>query len=388
MTSPAVPVRPVTSGPGFHWFGYYDKLPFDPSGRYLLGMAADFESRSPEPEDAIRLGIIDTLEGDSWREVGTTTAWCWQQGCMLQWIPGSDRRIIWNERQGDRFVSRVFDTRSGESRTLPAAVYCLAPGGDRAIGTDFRRIDHMRPGYGYAGIPDPHRDLLAPENSGIHTVDLRSGESRQILSIAEVAALPYRHGDLSEAKHYFNHLLFNPDGTRFVFLHRWRFGGGGFRTRMLTAAADGSDLHVVDDYGHMSHFIWRDAETILAWSWQPETGERFYLYRDRSPEVVPIARDMMTLNGHCTYLADTDWILNDCYPRGGSRSQDLYLYHVPTDRRIDLGSFHSPGEYTGEWRCDLHPRSSPDGRLVSIDSAHRGAGRQIYLLDIGGIVGG
>ena len=153
MTSPAVPVRPVTSGPGFHWFGYYDKLPFDPSGRYLLGMAADFESRSPEPEDAVRLGIIDTLKGDSWREVGTTTAWCWQQGCMLQWIPGSDRRIIWNERQGDRFVSRVFDTRSGESQTLPAAVYSLAPKGDRAIGTDFRRIDHMRPGYGYAGIP-------------------------------------------------------------------------------------------------------------------------------------------------------------------------------------------------------------------------------------------
>ena len=138
-------------------------------------MAADFESQSPEPEDAIRLGIIDTLKGDSWREVGTTTAWCWQQGCMLQWIPGSDRRIIWNEREGDRFVSRVFDTVSGESRTLPAAVYSLAPKGDRAIGTDFRRIDHMRPGYGYAGIPDPHRDLLAPENSGIHTVDLRSG---------------------------------------------------------------------------------------------------------------------------------------------------------------------------------------------------------------------
>ena len=59
----------------------------------------------------------------------------------------------------------------------------------------------------------------------------------------------------------------------------------------------------------------------------------------------------------------------------------------PTGRRIELGSFHSPEEYTGEWRCDLHPRSSPDGRLVSIDSAHRG-GRQIYLLDIGGIVGG
>ena len=32
-----VPVRTVTRGPKFHWFAYYDKLQFDPSGRYVLG---------------------------------------------------------------------------------------------------------------------------------------------------------------------------------------------------------------------------------------------------------------------------------------------------------------------------------------------------------------
>ena len=37
MSESFPPIRAVTRGPGFHWFGYYDKLQFDPSGRYILG---------------------------------------------------------------------------------------------------------------------------------------------------------------------------------------------------------------------------------------------------------------------------------------------------------------------------------------------------------------
>ena len=376
------PIRPITSGPGYHWFGYYDKLQFDATGRYALGMEVDFESRSPEPDDEIALGIIDLKENDTWREIGATKSWCWQQGCMLQWLPESRREVIWNERDGDRFVARIYDTGSDESRTLSEAIYSVSPDGQTAIGTDFRRINHMRPGYGYAGIPDPNVDVLAPKDAGIYTVDLRSGESGQIISIAEAAALPYPHADLNKARHYFNHLLFNTDGSRFIFLHRWRFGDNGFNTRMMTAAADGSNLHVVDDYGQMSHFIWRDPQTILAWSWQPSHESAFYQYRDQTDEVEVIGEADMTLNGHCSYLSNSDWILNDCYPRDGNRAQDLYLYHVPTSRRIDIGSFHSPEAYTGEWRCDLHPRSDRTGTQVAIDSAHLGGGRQMYLLDI------
>lgn len=42
----------------------------------------------------------------------------------------------------------------------------------------------------------------------------------------------------------------------------------------------------------------------------------------------------------------------------------------------------SPEQYSGESRCDLHPRSSPDGRSITSDSAHEGSGRQIYWMDI------
>jgi hypothetical protein len=40
-----IPIRAITKGPKFHWFGYYDKFQFDTTGRYVLSMAVDFEGR-------------------------------------------------------------------------------------------------------------------------------------------------------------------------------------------------------------------------------------------------------------------------------------------------------------------------------------------------------
>ena len=94
----------------------------------------------------------------------------------------------------------------------------------------------------------------------------------------------------------------------------------------------------------------------------------------------------MTVNGHCTYLPGNRWILNDTYP-DKQRDQNPYLYEIARGKRVPLGHFRLPPEYAGEWRCDTHPRFSPDGRKVVIDSAHGGNGRQMYLIEIAGIVG-
>ena len=381
------PIHPITKGPSYHWFGYYDKWQIDPSNRYALSMEVDFEHRSPTADDIINCGLIDMDQDNEWTQIASTKAWCWQQGCMLQWVPQSDTDIIWNDKEGDQFISKIYNTQTAQTRTLPQAIYTLSPDGKTAIGTDFRRINHMRPGYGYAGIPDPNHNVKAPEDAGIYTLDLETGASQLVITIAQVAQIPYPHGDISQARHYFNHLLFNTDGTRFIFLHRWRFEEGSFHTRMLTANTDGTDLHVVDDYGKMSHFIWRDPKTILGWAYHPSHKNKFYLYQDQTdhqPE--PIGPDKMTVNGHCTYLPGNEWILNDTYPSQDSRNQVPYLYHVETDKRIDLGIFPSPEPYTGEWRCDLHPRFSPNGKIITIDSAHEGNGRQIYRIDVDDII--
>ena len=383
------PVRQITRGPKFHWFAYYDKLQFDPTLRYVLSNEVDFEHRSPKADDTIKVGMVDLEDNDRWIELGKTQAWCWQQGCMLQWRPGSKSEVLWNDREKDRFVCHVLDVKTGEKRTIPHPIYTVSPCGKWAVSPDFRRVNDMRPGYGYAGLPDPNKEKLAPEDSGIFRVDLDTGEETLLLSLAEIAKIPFEKYDLTGAKHYFNHLLVSPDGSRFEFLHRWRMEGlRSFGTRMLTAAADGSDVRVIDPSGYTSHFIWRDPDHILAWSRADSHGDAFYLYEDRQGgKIEVVGKDVMPRNGHCTYLPGNEWILNDTYPEGKKREQNPYLYHVATGRRIPLGHFAQPKEYRGEWRCDTHPRFSPDGKLVCIDSPHTGEGRQLHLIDISGIVG-
>jgi hypothetical protein len=241
---------------------------------------------------------------------------------------------------------------------------------------------------------DPYTKDPAPKDSGIFRLDLDTGRLKLIISIADVAKIPNPHADLTGAKHYFNHLLFNPDGSRFIFLHRWRIKGkGGFGTRMLTARPDGTDIRVVDDYGRTSHFIWRDTSHILAWAWHPSRGNAFYLYEDGTQKVEVVGKGIMKQNGHCSYLPaarmaglpGNKWILNDTYP-DKERKQHVYLYNIATGKKVPLGSFYLPPKYKGEWRCDTHPRFSPDSRSVVIDSPHGGNGRQMYIIDISAIV--
>lgn len=384
------PVRAITRGPKFHWFGYYDKLQFDPTSRFLLSNEVDFEHRTPRPDDVIRVGLVDTADKDRWIELGSTKAWNWQQGCMLQWLPGSKNEVLWNDRIDDQFVCRILNTETKAERVLESPLYCVSPDGTWGLTCDFRRLNDCRPGYGYAGIPDPNADDLAPADAGLWKVDLKSGERKLLFSFADAARIPHEPASSVGAKHWFNHLLISPDGKRFIFLHRWRgrAEGRGFSTRMFTMNADGTDPHVLDPYGKTSHFIWRDPTHVLAWAQHPSHGERFYLYEDRGKNVEVIGKEVMTVNGHCTYLPGNRWILNDTYP-DTARVQHPYLYHVASGRRVPLGQFASPPAYTGEWRCDTHPRFSPDGRFVCIDSPHAaleaGGGRQLYLIDIRGI---
>lgn len=65
-TYPLPPVRQITRGPKFHWFGYYDKLEFDPSNRYVLSNQVDFEGRTPTADDRIQ-------SRSAWSTPATTT---------------------------------------------------------------------------------------------------------------------------------------------------------------------------------------------------------------------------------------------------------------------------------------------------------------------------
>ncbi|NUM56898.1 MAG: hypothetical protein HUU46_24985 [Candidatus Hydrogenedentes bacterium] len=382
------PVRRITRGPKHHWFGYYDKLQFDPSNRFVLGMEVDFEHRSPTPDDVIKIGMVDIEDGDQWIELGESRAWCWQQGCMLQWLPGSKTKILWNDRDGDHFVCHILDVDTKERRTIPHAVYCVSPDGKTGVSTDFGRVNVCRPGYGYPGVPDKFAGDMAPKESGLFHINLESGESTLILSVADVVKIGTIPNKKPRIKHHLYHLLYNPDGSRFIALHRWNYIDGSRLTRLITLKPDGSDVRVVIPNGFASHFIWRDNTHILSQSKNMlgESDWGNFLFEDREGGTVEqIGKGVLDSYGHVSYLPGNEWILNDTYPHGPDRVQTPHLYHIAANRRIDLGNFPVPPEYTGEWRCDAHPRLSPNARYVCIDAPHQGEGRQLHLIDIDGL---
>jgi len=383
----------VTHGRYQHFFGYYDKCPWNASGRYLLAHRVAIPTRMLNADDAATLGIVDLGAGFTFRAIGETTAWHWQQGAMLQWWPGDpEYSVIYNVRTDDGFGAVIQDIRSRALRRLPRPVAAVSHDGRTALSINFSRLADERPGYGYVGVPDPWRDVWAPEEDGIYAMDLETGRSELVISLARVRAFQ-PDGTMRDVKHWFNHLLFSPDDRRFIFLHRWRRPGGESTdamhavarhyTRMFTANPDGSGLFCLNDHEMTSHFDWRDPEHVLAFARRRGIGDAFYLFTDRSNEVTIVGARLLAHlgDGHCSYSPDRRWILSDTYP-DREQKRLLYVYDPHADRRVDLGTFFSEPSWPIPCRCDLHPRWSREGRHVCFDSSHEGS-RQIYLMDVG-----
>ncbi len=376
----------VTRGPKHHFFGYYDMLQWDATGRYMLGLETTFMDRSPEPEDPAVIGLIDTEDDCRWEPLAETHAWNWQQSTRLQWLASApEREIIYNDRTEDGFVAVILDVQTGENRTLPHPVNIVTRDGSQALTLNFSRVHQYRPGYGYPGLNDPSVHEPAPADDGVFWMDMRTGESRLIVSFEQLLELQPR-ADFEGPSHWVNHLEISTDDQRFSLLHRWTLPSGSWWTRLITANMDGSDIYLLNDHDMVSHYDWRDGTHILAYARHPMADDDFYLFTDRSEEVSLLGEMIPGQDGHCSYSPDRRWVLNDTYPDAeGMRT--LMLYEVATDRRIDIGRFLSHSPPLAELRCDLHPRWNRAGTQVCFDSVHEGS-RQIYVVDVEAVVSG
>jgi len=417
-----VSVTRVTHGPKHHFFGYYDKCPWNHYGTLLLTMEVNFKNHFPSGEPA-GIGVIDLGNKEKLRIVKQTRAWNWQQGAMLQWLPSqSNSRIIYNDLQDNRFVSVIYNVNTDSDLLLPRPVAAISRSGDKALSINFSRLYNTRKDYGYSGLPDPWQGELYPDNDGIYVMNLNTGKYHLILSTKQIVYHDFNKDTLG-VRHWLNHLAFNEDGTRFCFLHRYeiprlkRFG-----TRLFTASVDGTDLRCLWN-SHVSHFDWRDNNHILAWAVRQRAssgiakmkqsglvllkqneglyrrlkmlpflrtrvyGGAFFLFPDtmtheNTSEIV--GRDILSEDGHCSYSPNRRWILLDTYPDIDDHRHVL-LYDVEREECFVVGSFLSPPKMAKELRCDLHARWDHTGTQACIDSMHEGS-RQMYTLDLSPIV--
>lgn len=380
-----LPVRKVTEDTMHHFFGYFDKYPWDKSGRYLLAHETDFTARQPEPGEKAGICQIDLHDNCKLTRVAETSAWCWQQGCMLQWINDAESEIIYNDREGDCFVSRIIDLKNGNIRTLCRPVYALSPDGRWALSLNFSRLDRERPGYGYPGLADPTAKINHPDFDGLWLMDLKQNTAKLVISVDQMVKHFPREG-MDNTPSWFNHLLFSPDSRRFAFFHRWRTWENGNKshlTHMFTANIDGSDIYPLNLEDMSSHYAWVSPTQIINFSNRNVSGWQYHLFTDRTDQVEVIAKDIFPGDGHCSYSSDNKWMLTDSYPEKDNFRR-LFLYNLSEHIACEIGSFYADPSYPAPTRCDLHPNWSRDNRQVCIDSIHEG-NRQMYVIDVSGI---
>jgi hypothetical protein len=383
---PPVELRSFVDPKRHVFFGYHDVSPLDANDTVLLATRTPLRTSSPGPQDRLEIGYFRLTDPQPlFQRVGETLTWCWQQGCRLQWHPlnacGRSHAVIYNRPIGRRYGCCIQDIRTQEVvREFPIPVYALTPDGRTGFSLNFSRLGRLRPGYGYTLLPDETPGTKAPREDGVWAIEMAVGGGELVLSLAAIAEFEPLPG-MQDAIHYVNHICANPDGTRICFFHVWIDRGKRF-TRMLTCDLDGGRLFPLVNEGHVSHFAWRSASEILCWSTHADTGTHYHLYKDLSRERRIIGAGTLAEDGHPGFAPGGNRFVTDTYPDRYAE-RHLLVCDLGTEALTYLGSYFSPFRYTGESRCDLHPRWSPSGRSLVFDSAHTGW-RGMHIVDWNG----
>lgn len=370
--------------PGEYFFGYYDKSPWDASGRYMLCMRAKDTWSEPDPKTSADILLLDTENPGHYRKLATTQTWNVQQGCMAQWL-GHDfsKRIIYNDLREGRYCSVILDIETGDESVLPMPVYTVANDGKTALSLDFSRLHSLRLGYGYSALEEKTKGETLPEATAVWRMDIESGVVTPILTYKDFATFqPRKEMQEQGSVHKVNHLMLSPNGKRFMVLYRW-FVGSRKYTRLNTCNIDGSDMYVLSDDDMVSHCYWKNDEQILAMEHKKGEGNGYFLMKDKTQEWQHLWPQIDN-DGHPSYCpTDNHLVVTDSYPNR-ARVADVKLLRDDDPEGLKMkviARVFTPFKYDNDTRCDLHPRWSRDGKKVCFDSVFEGH-RGLYVVSI------
>lgn len=404
---PGVPVVCVTPDSPGSIHRFYDSSPFSPSGRYLAVTQLPFEDRLPGPGDAARILVVDLVAGET-RLVAETRGWDSQLGAQVQWGP-DDRSLLFNDvdtRDWQPFGVRL-DPLTGTVKRLDGTVYAVAPDGRRAASPCLRRIARTQRGYGVVVPPEfLPSNRGAPADDGIHIVDLETGGSRMLVTVAEVVeqVFPrsvrdlYRSGDF-----YCFHIKWNSQGTRLLLVLRWlprsslpwRRKKKHRRLNAVVLDADGRNARIVvpDSAWRLggNHPNWcPDGEHVLMNLNSERTGIRLVRVRHDGTGLSTLARGIRG-SGHPTMHPDGRHVLTDAYPHEpvafGDGTTPIRWIDCPEEREAVLVRIRTRSDHEREspaLRVDPHPAWDPTFSRIAFNACPDGR-RQVFVADLSGV---
>lgn len=400
------------------WFGYYNYDPLDIHHTKMLCNRATFDARSIEAQDQIELGWYDIPSG-KWNHIGNTNSFNWQQGAMLQWVPGQSNKVIYNTTDGNHYISVLYDLKSGEQKKISWPIYGLTPDGRKAVSLNYERSYWCR-AYHYQPIRNSQYDVPVAEDDGIFLVDLEKNCVKRIVPIQEVINIDY-DPSFADKRHWLEHIMINNEGTRIVFLHR--FSGENvyeYGTRVVLCDINGNNLQVVPGWreNNWSHVGWINensfavfavrigsysaknagkkhgalytfAKTIYKKHLSPilgksitskiESGHEYQVYEIGSNQITKkdtFSGNIGIIDGHPSFTID-GLMITDTYP-DKEHFQHLQVYSPVTRKCLELGKFLAPLEGNPA-SCDLHPKLSRNNEFLMVDTAYSGKHHMILF---------
>ncbi len=385
----------ITSAPGEHMLAsYFGINSWSPDGRYVSVLETNFSGRLVERTDTAVIALVDLQDNNRLIPISKTTCWNFQEATMFHWLPGEDGLCAFNDCRDGRFVAVIYNWKTGEERIIDRPISAVDQSGTWAISINYSRLRLCRPDYGYAGDgQDALADVVYPENDGLFLVNLKTGESRLLLSIEQAKdKLPQIKKEDGLA--YFCHTAISPNAKKIFFLGRTvsdfnrQIKTKGYiydwNTEAFTYDIETGELRrCFPDGWEGSHFNWKDDQTLAVTArWNAKHVWAHTVFKvGEEDKVVHLAPGILDFDGHCTFSPNGRFLSTDGYwNKDGYRS--WVLVRLEDHAIISLGRFFVPDQYKEQYsRCDLHPRWSPDGTQIGFNSVHEGS-RQVYLRNV------
>ena len=375
----------LSSSKGAIFFGYHDKTPFNQNGNKILAHFTTENEHSIESEcKLIDIGFFQKGNDghfiNKFIKVSTTTTWSWQQGSMLQWDPlNPQNQIIFNDIIEGKYGAKVFNINTEKViKTYNRPIYALSKNGKLAVSMNFSRLSRIRPGYGYRLLPDFKKCEDAPNDDGLFLMDMLTGSSRLIVSLAELAnKLPKN----ISSEHYINHSNFSPDGKFISFFHIWNETSSGKRKiRFYVYNLLLNSLQLLEDDRLVSHYDWKGNNTLLVTNRDKHLKWYYSLYNLTDLPRTDL-QIQLGVDGHPMVNPNNENIFVTDSSPDKRLDQHLFLIDVRNESCVEVKAFFSPPRFKGPVRCDLHPRWDRTGEYICIDTAYNGK-REMVLVKL------
>ena len=387
MMNKKLDVKCLSSDGKHVFFSYYDLSPFDRKDTKVFAYRTHHPLTSPDPQSCIDIGYyeVDPLKNNTnFIIIGESYAWSWQQGSRLQWYPKNrkEKTIFYNSVKANKYIGIIQDIDSREIiKKIPSPLYDISDCGNKGLSLNFSRLQRLRPGYGYASLPDLTEKENIPKNDGVFLFDFKTEEETLLISFDEIVDIGKMPEEWRDFQHYINHLCFNPSGTKFMFFHLFSKNKKR-RSRLFVCDTDGSNLKLINDSDVISHYTWKDDNTLLCTIFSAETRKLSYVNYDlKSGKGEKLAPTVLQKDGHPTFIWKNTTLLTDTYPNR-FRQQSLITLDLKTKNTKKV-HFYRHKKFEGEVRTDLHPRVNNTESRVCIDDEFHGFKAMKLLILIG-----